>query len=353
MAPLIAVARISDNPWLRIPARVWIELFRGLPVILLMFFAALALDFSIFRAVVFGLVLYNTAVLSEILRAGIASLPDGQREAALAVGLTSGQTLRMVLLPQAARRMLPSLISQLVVLLKDTSLGYIVGYSELLRVNRELRDFFGNKYIFSIFFVTAALYIGVNMTLSQVASYLERRGTTKAAGGPAAQGPGQRVLSWSDLPSGPAVSLPQHRGHDVEADSVQHRAFASYRVVGELQDAVQPDPARPPGRVPRTAPERQPAALTVAVGLAAQHQPEHQGAPAADHEHRPVLPLARVVLVRDPGPDDLTGVGPAVEIRRVLEQPVVARGDRCRLRPPGPTKQAAGNAWSTFAAART
>jgi glutamate transport system permease protein len=190
MAPLITVARISDNPWLRIPARVWIELFRGLPVILLMFFAALALDFSIFRAVVFGLVFYNSAVLAEILRAGIASLPDGQREAALAVGLTSGQTLRMVLLPQAARRMLPSLISQLVVLLKDTSLGYIVGYSELLRVNRELRDFFGNKYIFSIFFVTAVLYIGVNMTLSQLATYLERRGTTKAAGG----GPALQVL---------------------------------------------------------------------------------------------------------------------------------------------------------------
>jgi glutamate transport system permease protein len=83
--------------------------------------------------------------------------------------------------------MLPSLVSQLVVLLKDTLLGYIVGYSELLRVNRELRDFFGNQYIFSIFLVTAALYIGVNMTLSQIAGYLERRGTTRAAGGRAPQ----------------------------------------------------------------------------------------------------------------------------------------------------------------------
>jgi glutamate transport system permease protein len=187
LAPLITVARISENPWLSIPARVWIEVFRGLPVVLMIFFGSLALDLPIFRAVVFGLILYNSAVLCEILRAGIASLPDGQREAALAVGLTSGQTLRMVLLPQATRRMLPSLISQLVVLLKDTSLGYIVGYSELLRVNRELRDFFGNKYIFSLFVVTAALYIGVNMTLSQVASYLERRGSNKVAGGPAPQ----------------------------------------------------------------------------------------------------------------------------------------------------------------------
>ncbi|MGH8893089.1 MAG: amino acid ABC transporter permease [Actinomycetes bacterium] len=180
---LLAVARMSESRWVRVPAAVGIELFRGLPVVLLMFFAALALDFSIFNAVVLGLVLYNTAVIAEILRAGLVSLPGGQREAALAVGLTPGQALRMILLPQAVRRMLPSLVSQLVVLLKDTSLGYIVGYVELLRVNRELRDFFGSQYIFSLFIVTAALYIGVNFTLSRVAVYLERRGTTKAAGG--------------------------------------------------------------------------------------------------------------------------------------------------------------------------
>lgn len=184
---LLVVARTSERRWIRIPAVVWIELFRGLPVVLLMFFAALALDLSIFNAVVLGLALYNTAVIAEILRAGLASLPSGQREAALAVGLTSGQTLRIILLPQAVRRMLPSLLSQLVVLLKDTSLGYIVGYVELLRINRELRDFFGSKFIFSLFIVTAAIYIGVNFALSRVATYLERRGTTKAAGGVARQ----------------------------------------------------------------------------------------------------------------------------------------------------------------------
>lgn len=184
---LLVVARTSERRWIRIPAVVWIELFRGLPVVLLMFFAALALDLSIFNAVVLGLALYNTAVIAEILRAGLASLPSGQREAALAVGLTSGQTLRIILLPQAVRRMLPSLVSQLVVLLKDTSLGYIVGYVELLRINRELRDFFGSKFIFSLFIVTAAIYIGVNFALSRVATYLERRGTAKAAGGVARQ----------------------------------------------------------------------------------------------------------------------------------------------------------------------
>jgi glutamate transport system permease protein len=188
---LLATARTSQRRWLSRPAAVWIELFRGLPVILLMFFALLALDFSPFRAVVVGLSLYNTAVIAEILRAGLRSLPGGQREAALAVGLTEGQAMRLVLLPQAVRRMLPSLVSQLVVLLKDTSLGYIVSYVELLRVNRELRDFFGSRYIFSLFLVTAALYIGVNLTLSRVAVHLEKRGSTKAAGGvvPADAGP--------------------------------------------------------------------------------------------------------------------------------------------------------------------
>jgi glutamate transport system permease protein len=186
---LVAVARMSQTRWVRMSAGVLIELFRGLPVVLLMFFSALALDFSIFNAVVFGLVLYNTAVIAEILRAGLASLPAGQREAALAIGLTHGQALRIVLLPQAVRRMLPSLVSQLVVLLKDTSLGYIVGYVELLRVNRELRDFFGSEYIFSLFFVTAFLYIGVNFTLSRVATFLERRGSRSAAGGVATREP--------------------------------------------------------------------------------------------------------------------------------------------------------------------
>ena len=190
---LVAVARTSERRWARVPAAVLIELFRGLPVVLLMFFSALALDLSIFNAVVLGLVLYNTAVIAEILRAGIQSLPRGQREAALAIGLTPGQTMRMILLPQAIRRMLPSLVSQLVVLLKDTSLGYIVGYVELLRVNRELRDFFGSEYIFSLFLVTAALYIGVNFALSRVATYLERRGSSRAAGGVAPLQPAEGV----------------------------------------------------------------------------------------------------------------------------------------------------------------
>jgi glutamate transport system permease protein len=179
----LAVWRMAPQRWLQLPAVAVIELFRGLPVVLLMFFSALALGLSIFQAVVLGLVIYNAAIIGEILRAGIVSLPKGQSEAAYAIGMTHWQTLILILLPQAVRRMLPSLISQLVVLLKDTSLGFIVGYAELLRSVQNLRDFFGNAYLFPLFFVGAAIYIAVNFSISRLAVWLEQRGSMKAAGG--------------------------------------------------------------------------------------------------------------------------------------------------------------------------
>jgi len=180
---VLCVLRTSPSPLVRRPAAVTIELFRGLPVVLLMFFAAVVLPVSLFWAVVIGLVIYNSAVVAEILRAGIASLPRGQTEAAAAIGLSDLQTLRLVLLPQAIRRMMPTLVSQLVVLNKDTSLGFIVGYFELLRTVQTLQFFFGDRYLFSFFFVAAGIYILLNVLISRLAIYLERRGSTKAAGG--------------------------------------------------------------------------------------------------------------------------------------------------------------------------
>lgn len=180
---ILAVLRMSPLTYVRVPTMVIIELFRGLPVVLLMFFSVIGLGLSIFQGVIFGLVIYNGAVIGEILRAGIVSLPRGQAEAAAAIGLTQTQTLFSILLPQAVRRMLPTLISQLVVLLKDSSLGFIVGYVELLRVIRLNAEFFGNQYYFPLFAVGAGIYILINLTLSRVAVWLERRGTVKAAGG--------------------------------------------------------------------------------------------------------------------------------------------------------------------------
>lgn len=180
---LLAMARISHIKPLRWTAATVIEISRGLPVLLLILFSLLAFGLDIFVAVVTGLSIYNSAVIAEILRAGIQSLPKGQREAGLAIGLDERQTLLRILLPQAVRRMLPSLIAQLVVLLKDTSLGYVVGYAELLRTSRELRDFFGNQYLFSIFVVAAVIYITVNFALSRLAVFIENRGSKKTAGG--------------------------------------------------------------------------------------------------------------------------------------------------------------------------
>jgi glutamate transport system permease protein len=182
LAVVLAVWRMAKNPIVRVPGTVVVELLRGMPLLILILFLLLGFGLTSFRALVLGLTLYNGAIIAEILRAGINSLPAGQSEAAYAIGLTRGQTLRTILLPQAVRRMLPSIISQLVVLLKDTSLGFIVAYVELLRTARLNADFYGSRYIFSFFFVAAGLYIVTNFALSRVAVWLERRGTIKAAG---------------------------------------------------------------------------------------------------------------------------------------------------------------------------
>src|SRR5918996_4908451 len=161
---VLAVGRLSRRRWLAVAAGAWVELFRGLPLLLLILFLFLGLPaagvtISTFWALVGGLTLYNSAVLGEIFRAGILSLPRGQTEAAYAVGLRRGQTLRMILLPQAVRLMLPALVSQLVTLLKDTSLGFVIGYAELLRSGRTAVEFLGGRYSIPIYTAMAVLFI--------------------------------------------------------------------------------------------------------------------------------------------------------------------------------------------------
>jgi glutamate transport system permease protein len=177
---LLAVARLSRRRWLAMPAGAWVELFRGLPLLLLILFLflglpAVGLTVSTFWALVAGLTLYNSAVIGEIFRAGILSLPKGQTEAAYSIGLRRGQTLRLILIPQAVRRMLPALISQLVTLLKDTSLGFVIAYAELLRTGRNAVEFLGGSYSIPIYVAIAVLYIAVNASLSFVARWLDGR----------------------------------------------------------------------------------------------------------------------------------------------------------------------------------
>ena len=177
---VLAVGRLSRRAWVARPAGAWVELFRGLPLLLMILFLflglpAVGITISVFWALVAGLTLYNSAVLGEIFRAGILSLPKGQTEAAYAIGLRRGQTLRLILVPQAVRRMLPALISQLVTLLKDTSLGFVIAYAELLRNGRNAVEFLGGPYSIPVYTAIAVIYIAVNASLSFLARWLDRR----------------------------------------------------------------------------------------------------------------------------------------------------------------------------------
>ncbi|MEV0004584.1 amino acid ABC transporter permease [Micromonospora sp. NPDC050980] len=183
---VFAVGRLSDRWWISVPAGAVVEFFRAVPLLLMIFFVFYGVPFlikgpvSAFWAVVIGLTLYNGSVLAEAFRAGIRSVPGGQSEAAYAVGLRKSQVMRLILIPQAARAMLPIIVSQLVVLLKDTALGYIVAYPELLqRGVNDLSANYGN--IIAAAMVAAAIYIITNSLLTALAGWLDRRTGTRRA----------------------------------------------------------------------------------------------------------------------------------------------------------------------------
>jgi glutamate transport system permease protein len=174
----MALARLARTPLLRWPARAYVEFFRGFPLLLLILFSFLGLpklgvDLPTIGYLILALALYNSAVLAEIFRAGILSLDRGQMEAAQAVGLRYWQAMRLVVVPQALRRMIPAIVSQVVTLLKDTSLGFLVGYEELLR-RGQIAGEFGKNQLQSLV-VVAGMYLVVNFTLSRVARHLEVR----------------------------------------------------------------------------------------------------------------------------------------------------------------------------------
>ncbi|AJT41561.1 amino acid ABC transporter permease [Psychromicrobium lacuslunae] len=172
---IFAVGRLSTKRWISLPTTIVLEFFRGLPVLLLMFgvYYLGSGKVSPLVAVVTGLALYNGMVIAEIIRAGVLALPKGQGEAATAVGLTRGQTLRTILLPQAFRSMLPTIIAQVVVLLKDSALGYLVTYQELLyAINNIGRDY---QNLLPAFIVGAAIFILINLLVAAFAKWLERR----------------------------------------------------------------------------------------------------------------------------------------------------------------------------------
>ncbi|WP_181311969.1 amino acid ABC transporter permease [Nocardioides campestrisoli] len=175
---LLAVARTSRSAAIRVPAVVYIELFRTVPVLLLIYVMLFALPSYGFNPDVLWkltipLVLANSAAFAEIVRAGILSLPRGQTEAGLSLGLRRSQVVRAVVLPQALRNVTPSLVSQLVSLLKDTSLGFVVAFTELLYRAQVLTSY--NRLLIQTYLVVTLMYLIVNGSLSFLAARLRAR----------------------------------------------------------------------------------------------------------------------------------------------------------------------------------
>lgn len=189
---LLGVGRLSSSRLVRGACGLYVEFFRSVPVLVMMIFSyyvavfvvGIVGDAASLVGVVAGLTLYNSSVIAELIRSGVFSLPRGQREAGLAVGLTPAQTMTAVLLPQAVTAMLPSLLSQLVVILKDTALGYIINYAELIRGGQNLSTNYGN--LIPTFLVLAAMFIVINYALTVVARLVERRLQRSARGVPPA-----------------------------------------------------------------------------------------------------------------------------------------------------------------------
>ena len=178
LGTLMAVTRITAAPWYRWLVVSVVELLRGVPVVMAIFFASRVLPevgvhLSLRWYLVIGLTAYNAVVIGEIVRSGVAALPRGQTEAAYAIGLTRWAALRLILLPQAFRIMLPALISQLIVILKDTSLGAFISYEELLRRGNLAVQSLGNPL--QLYLLVGALFIAVNAALGRLAVVAERR----------------------------------------------------------------------------------------------------------------------------------------------------------------------------------
>jgi glutamate transport system permease protein len=178
---VLGVGRMSTHPAVRWPCSVFVEFFRAVPVLIMMIFAYFLYAFNdvfpskhlALAGVITGLTLYNGAVIAEIVRAGVNALPRGQSEAASALGMRWGQTMRSILLPQAVTSMLPVLISQLVVVLKDTAIGYQITYLEMVRQGTQVGASYSN-YVPALI-VIAVLMISVNFALSSFAVWLEGR----------------------------------------------------------------------------------------------------------------------------------------------------------------------------------
>ncbi|WP_089107734.1 amino acid ABC transporter permease [Streptomyces hyaluromycini] len=173
---LLATGRLSEHRPVRLLATFVVEFFRAMPVLVMIFFVFVALKVQPLPALVAGLTLYNGSVLAEVFRSGVNSVERGQREAAFALGMRKTQVMSYVLVPQAVRAMLPAIISQLVVALKDTSLGYLITYEEFLHAGKLIASNLDYDLPFiPVVMVISPIYIGMCMLLSWFAGWVARR----------------------------------------------------------------------------------------------------------------------------------------------------------------------------------
>jgi glutamate transport system permease protein len=208
---LLGMGRLSQLAAVRAACGVFVEFFRAVPVLMMMLFAYYVFLFGIqisgealpLLGVIAGLSFYNSSVIAELIRAGVGSLPKGQQEAGLAIGLTPFATLRLVLLPQAITMMLPSIVSQLVVILKDSALGFLILYPELVRSGQTLASLEGN--LIPTFIVIAAIFIIINYLLTRLAHYLERRLQARKRG---PKVPEAQPLVSPEMAAGGALTAP-------------------------------------------------------------------------------------------------------------------------------------------------
>ncbi|GGV36257.1 amino acid ABC transporter permease [Streptomyces longisporoflavus] len=173
---LLAMGRLSEHKPVRWVATLLVEFFRAMPVLVMIFFVFVALKVQPLPALVTGLTLYNGSVLAEVFRSGVNSVERGQREAAYALGMRKTQVMTHVLVPQAVRAMLPAIISQLVVALKDTSLGYLITYEEFLHAGKLIASNLDYDLPFiPVVLVISPIYIGMCMLLSWFAQWVSKR----------------------------------------------------------------------------------------------------------------------------------------------------------------------------------
>ncbi|MFC9424341.1 amino acid ABC transporter permease [Streptomyces sp. NPDC059255] len=176
LGAVLACGRLSEHRPVRLLATLLVEFFRAMPVLVMIFFIFVALKVQALPALVAGLTLYNGSVLAEVFRTGVHAVERGQREAAYALGMRKTQVMTYVLVPQAVRAMLPTIISQLVVALKDTSLGYLITYEEFLHAGKLIASNLDYDLPFiPVVMVISPIYIGMCMLLSWFAHWLAGR----------------------------------------------------------------------------------------------------------------------------------------------------------------------------------